>query len=1071
LEDEEQDLETFEPDIELEDEEQDLEILELDLELEDEEQDLETVEPDFGFEEDSEDEQIIFEQKEHEDKLNEEIYNDNDLNTISVLITENIENPLENTYETKKKNREKEEIEEILELIDPDGEPMHAVESKEVLSIRAYLEEEGIDSEYEEEQQNHLENDPFLKNEKKNEVETQLQDNIKTEEEIEKINPEEKEKSQFHKSSERLKQEIIDKWSQDRKKTKEKKIEALSQNNSLKETRKPTSIEKKQELQDLFRKKTGKRPIYAGRETKGFIEWKKKIKCQENKNKEKKLKIVKKKDKTIEISEFKEEFEEEWAEYLKKSIYETENEEIPQDTKEELIDFLFNYYNSRELYKKLKRKEITEEIFRKEINEIERNHSQEISPMIYLFRNFNLFRNYYNELIQKAGKNVTHFYTSKKIRDFLSYISKKLEESKKNENYQKEMDEFKDSSVNSIEIKENWAIFLNNLIFDSPNIDISKEIKDELQKVIKKYCEIRIIIFNKKILKKDKENLILERTEKYNPNYFQLFEILKTFVRTYINYSKRWMEKSLIIEGRKIIKQLSQKLNEIKKENNKKIPIEFLKYLYEEFESYEIVSEFLFRSGSIKTLHPNTISKKIRSSFKSEEDYKNWLEKIKIRKFKLFAKINRGEFRGDKYLGVKAPHLFYCKKHDLEFYISRDCLNRGQWCPKCGHAKAGKNQRIKLKDLVDIIESKGGICISKDYGKDQYDPIKIKCKMGHIFTILPKTLKRGAWCPTCNSGINERICRKILEYLFKLEFPKLYPKWLKNNEGQQMHLDGINKVLKLAFEYQGIQHYQYHSFFHRNKEAFNRQKKNDLIKKKLCKSHGIQLIEIPYYIKRDALFNYILNRCRNKGFSISKKIKTKGWQDFDIYSYEKYQKYKKLASKYGFKLISKTYKGYYEELQIKCKKCGYVLSKKPKSLQNKTQICPSCNFKSKIENLIYIINKVNAQVLKFRNRKYKNRKRLYFEIKCNVCDYVWGIRSDNINEKTHCPKCYGREKRTIERVNKYAQQYNSKCFAKEKIHKYYYFHFECCICGHNWKATFDSVKNRDYFCPKCLNKK
>lgn len=68
-------------------------------------------------------------------------------------------------------------------------------------------------------------------------------------------------------------------------------------------------------------------------------------------------------------------------------------------------------------------------------------------------------------------------------------------------------------------------------------------------------------------------------------------------------------------------------------------------------------------------------------------------------------------------------------------------------------------------------------------------------------------IHQGTWCPRCGSlgNISERICRKFFEILFNKEFPTTNNlKWLVNEDGNQMHLDGYNNELRLAFEYNGF---------------------------------------------------------------------------------------------------------------------------------------------------------------------------------------------------------------------------------------------------------------------------
>jgi hypothetical protein len=104
----------------------------------------------------------------------------------------------------------------------------------------------------------------------------------------------------------------------------------------------------------------------------------------------------------------------------------------------------------------------------------------------------------------------------------------------------------------------------------------------------------------------------------------------------------------------------------------------------------------------------------------------------------------------------------------------------------------------------------------------------------------------------------EDICREILERKYNAKFPTKRPNFLKNpSSGRNLELDGFNEDLKLAFEYNGEQHYKFPNTFHKTEEEFNNQVKRDKFKAKKCKELGIHLIEIPYTIGVDQLENFI----------------------------------------------------------------------------------------------------------------------------------------------------------------------------------------------------------------------
>lgn len=129
---------------------------------------------------------------------------------------------------------------------------------------------------------------------------------------------------------------------------------------------------------------------------------------------------------------------------------------------------------------------------------------------------------------------------------------------------------------------------------------------------------------------------------------------------------------------------------------------------------------------------------------------------------------------------------------------------------------------------------------------------------------LPKSKKASERPPPSERPPSERPhseskgeleCRRVLEAIYNKPFPKIRPNMLRNPvtssdmNDNNLELDCYNDELKLAVEYNGIQHYKYIPFFHKNKEAFQNQKYRDHMKRELCKKNGITLIEVPYTIK------------------------------------------------------------------------------------------------------------------------------------------------------------------------------------------------------------------------------
>lgn len=132
--------------------------------------------------------------------------------------------------------------------------------------------------------------------------------------------------------------------------------------------------------------------------------------------------------------------------------------------------------------------------------------------------------------------------------------------------------------------------------------------------------------------------------------------------------------------------------------------------------------------------------------------------------------------------------------------------------------------------------------------------------------------------PTSNNNINNKPpsrtivresageieCKKILQSIYRKPFLKVRPHFLRNDVtgGNNLELDCYNPELKLAVEYNGIQHYNFVPFFHKNKEAFLNQKYRDELKRRMCRDKNIVLLEVPYTVKVDKIKDFLIYNLR-----------------------------------------------------------------------------------------------------------------------------------------------------------------------------------------------------------------
>lgn len=149
--------------------------------------------------------------------------------------------------------------------------------------------------------------------------------------------------------------------------------------------------------------------------------------------------------------------------------------------------------------------------------------------------------------------------------------------------------------------------------------------------------------------------------------------------------------------------------------------------------------------------------------------------------------------------------------------------------------------------FVEHVKRNDGVVLSdsSEY-VNAHCKLKVKCMYGHEFKITLSNINLNRWCGLCSTRKMERYTKEIAETVIGKPFVKVRPEWLSNSKNNRLELDMYNDELKLAIEYNGIQHYKYEKFFHKSKEDFETRVADDELKAKLCKKNQVDLIVVPY---------------------------------------------------------------------------------------------------------------------------------------------------------------------------------------------------------------------------------
>ena len=115
----------------------------------------------------------------------------------------------------------------------------------------------------------------------------------------------------------------------------------------------------------------------------------------------------------------------------------------------------------------------------------------------------------------------------------------------------------------------------------------------------------------------------------------------------------------------------------------------------------------------------------------------------------------------------------------------------------------------------------------------------------------------------------EAECRRVLQKLFNKPFRNTRPDFLRNpvtGGNFNLELDCYDESLKLAVEYNGVQHYKYVPYFHKNKEAFRNQCYRDELKRRMCRDNRVNLIEVPNTVDVGDIENFLTKKLKLIGY-------------------------------------------------------------------------------------------------------------------------------------------------------------------------------------------------------------
>ena len=227
--------------------------------------------------------------------------------------------------------------------------------------------------------------------------------------------------------------------------------------------------------------------------------------------------------------------------------------------------------------------------------------------------------------------------------------------------------------------------------------------------------------------------------------------------------------------------------------------------------------------------------------------------KTNIIELQQYALNKNGILISDIYENNNTDVLWQCKEKHIFFGKWMD-IKKGMWCKECFDNKC----RLDIDVCKKYALNKNGLLISQKY-KNNSEKLLWRCSNNHDFEMSWNSVSQGRWCSECSSSENEKICKASLEEILGIKFKKI--RFLY--KGQRLEFDGYNEEHKIAFEYQGRQHYEFPNHCHKTEEEFIMQIERDTLKTQYALKNKINLMTIPHnvemgdYIKNVQFINYL----------------------------------------------------------------------------------------------------------------------------------------------------------------------------------------------------------------------
>lgn len=327
-------------------------------------------------------------------------------------------------------------------------------------------------------------------------------------------------------------------------------------------------------------------------------------------------------------------------------------------------------------------------------------------------------------------------------------------------------------------------------------------------------------------------------------------------------------------------------------------------------------------------------------------------KEIAFKRAKEKAKKHNGQLLSNEYIKGEIKLKWKCHLGHIWDSTYDTIVNKDSWCPVCfGFLSPEENYKKATKSAL----LKGGKCLSNIY-ENRTNKMLWQCASGHIWKApFSSVVTSKRWCPTCAKYLyyKETKIRNLLNYLFDTNFFKDKPKWNINPKtNRRLELDGYSEELKMAFEFQGPQHFKKVEYFKMQEETLAYIQFKDQVKKQNCIKNGVKLLIINDNKECDTnekIVNYLLKRLKEESVVIMKIINMNEinhiLNNMTHVQIKNLEKAKKYAETRKGKCLTEVYSNSKEKLEWKCQEEHHPSWHRTMSVVYENSWCKLCYLK------------------------------------------------------------------------------------------------------------------------------